>query len=843
MARPIRIAILANASKANSEVDSFGKKFGGVMSKIGKTGAAGVAIGLGVAAAAAVSFGKSAVSAASDAQQSMGATETVFGKAADTIIRKSKRAATQVGLSANAYRENANLIGSLFANKGLKGNELAKQTDLVVRKGADLAATFGGTTKDAVEALSAAFKGEFDPIERYGISIKQSTINTEAASLAHKQYGKDLKYLTAGQQNAIQRQATMNLLNQQSAKSTGAFARETDTLAHQQQVLGAKFENVKAKIGTALLPVVTQFVSWVSDKALPVLSRWGSVAADYLGPALQKFGGFLSGTVVPAVQKLGTWVGQTVVPAFQKMAQKAGESGGMLDTLKTYAAIAFGLLRDVAIPILKNLAQVYFPLLAKYMTGVVIPAVTGVVKAILNLANIGVKALGWILHGAAEAFGWVPGIGPKLKVADAKFGAFASSVQTQLDKLNGLGQKARDQANSVGRNWGKGMKDGILAEAQGAEDAAGFLVNAMNARAKHEADIHSPSRKAKKIGTDWVAGLVIGLTSGKDAVAGTGADLISGLQDKIGGLLKGKRQARALSIIKAYAPQVRALGKAYDAVTSKLDTWNQKLADAQQKYDDLKSSVADSVTGMFTPFANLLDVASTGSIAGNIAASASAQVAGIRNLIGKLNALRSKGAPQALLMQILGMGADQGARVADALLGAPDVLRDVSSAFTDVAKLSGDFGKQMADQFYGNGVNIAKGMIQGLQSQQAKLERQMTRLGEAIVNAIKKKLGIKSPSRVMRSIAKYTVQGFTLEVDRQQGVVQKTMGALANTVTGAFGSPKLTADAVLGAGASGGNVYHLSVNVPPTANPAEVGRHIVSAIDAYERSGGRRRAS
>ncbi|MET7705445.1 hypothetical protein [Micromonospora sp. NPDC005413] len=32
---------------------------------------------------------------------------------------------------------------------------------------------------------------------------------------------------------------------------------------------------------------------------------------------------------------------------------------------------------------------------------------------------------------------------------------------------------------------------------------------------------------------------------------------------------------------------------------------------------------------------------------------------------------------------------------------------------------------------------------------------------------------------------------------------------------------------------------HLTVNVPPTANPAEVGRVTVSAIQAYERGSGK----
>lgn len=275
----VKIAILADTGKFNK---ALGKSQSG-LSKFGK--AAG--LGLAVAGAAAVKLGIDSVKAASDAQQSLGATETVFGKSADTIIKKSNDAAKAVGLSANQYRENANLIGSLFSNKGLKGNELARQTDLVIKKGADLSATFGGSASDAVEALSSAFKGEFDPIEKYGISIKQSTINTEAAALAHKKYGKDLDKLSTAQQNSIQRQATMNLINKQSAKSQGAFQKETGTLAHQQQVLGAQFENIKAKIGAVLLPILTKAFSYLNDTAIPAAEDLAASLKDNLADAVE----------------------------------------------------------------------------------------------------------------------------------------------------------------------------------------------------------------------------------------------------------------------------------------------------------------------------------------------------------------------------------------------------------------------------------------------------------------------------------------------------------------------------------------------------------------------------
>ena len=276
MAGPIRISILANASQAKNELTTTSAKF----ADFGKKAAKFVGVGMLAAGAAIAKFGFDSSKAASDAQQSLGATETIFGKFADSVIKSSDRAASKYGLSANTYRESANLIGSLFKNQGVTVDKLAGKTDSMIGTASDLAATFGGTTADAVGALSGAFKGEFDPLERYGISIKASDI---AARLAAKGQSK----LTGEALKQAQQMATSELIMRQSSSSTGAFAKESNTLAGQQQRLAAKFENVKVTVGNYLIPVLTRLTTWVSDVGLPGLKNLGGQLQEKLGPAFE----------------------------------------------------------------------------------------------------------------------------------------------------------------------------------------------------------------------------------------------------------------------------------------------------------------------------------------------------------------------------------------------------------------------------------------------------------------------------------------------------------------------------------------------------------------------------
>ncbi|WP_162786840.1 transglycosylase SLT domain-containing protein, partial [Janibacter anophelis] len=237
-------------SKVRGKLSSLAKSLKSAAKQYGALAVAG-----GITAGGALA--KASVTAASDAQQSLGATETVFKKASGQVVKYSDQAAMKYGLSANQYRESANLIGSLFKNQGVDIDQLAGKTDKMVARASDLAATFGGTTKESVEALSSAFKGEFDPLEKYGISLKQSQVNTEAMRLANVKSKKEWDSLSLAQQKSATQQATTNLIMKQSEDSAGAFAKESDTLAGQTQRLSAAWEDGKVTLGQGLIPILT----------------------------------------------------------------------------------------------------------------------------------------------------------------------------------------------------------------------------------------------------------------------------------------------------------------------------------------------------------------------------------------------------------------------------------------------------------------------------------------------------------------------------------------------------------------------------------------------------------
>lgn len=272
MATELGSAFISVGLGTNSLAGDIKKAFGSAESSggdAGKSAGKGFGAAFGVAAAALGALGigsffKSAVSGAGDLEQSMGAIDSVFKESAGQMHEWSKSAATDVGLSSNEFNELGTLIGSQLKNGGTAMDELAPKTQSLISTGADLASMFGGTTAEAVGALSSALKGERDPIERYGVSLNQAKIDAEAAALGFEKVGGSL----SAEANQA---ATLSLIMKQTADAHGNFASEADTLAHKQQVLNAQIANGKARIGTELLPAVSALTGALSNALGPAI--------------------------------------------------------------------------------------------------------------------------------------------------------------------------------------------------------------------------------------------------------------------------------------------------------------------------------------------------------------------------------------------------------------------------------------------------------------------------------------------------------------------------------------------------------------------------------------------
>ena len=231
------------------------------------------------AASAAVKIGKDSVMAASDVSQQFGALEAVFGKNAEQLKEFSK-GMVEYGLSTADAARYAALLGTQLKGLGMQENDAIARTKELEILAADLAATYGGTTADAVQALSSTFKGEYNPIERYGVAIKKSDITARLAA-------QGLKGLKGETLKAAEAQAAYELIIMKTTAAQGQSKREYNTLAAQLQRLRASYSNITASLGEALLPVIQEFANYVLVEVVPAVQDWVTLNKDKLAKSLQ----------------------------------------------------------------------------------------------------------------------------------------------------------------------------------------------------------------------------------------------------------------------------------------------------------------------------------------------------------------------------------------------------------------------------------------------------------------------------------------------------------------------------------------------------------------------------
>lgn len=251
------------AREAGAEAGSgFGEAFKGALA------AAGIYVGLDQVK----NFFTTAVNGAGDLEQSVGAVDAVFKDSAGQMHAWAAEAARSVGISTNEYNEFASVLGASLKNGGTPIEELGEKVNWLIGLGADFSSMFGGTTQEAIDAISAALRGEMDPIERYGISLNDAAITAEGLAMGIEKVGGSFD--TQQKQLIVQ-----SLLMKQSADAQGNFMRETDTYAHKVQVFGALWKDTAAAIGEAFLPNATRAMEFLGTTGIPAVKSF----ADFLG--------------------------------------------------------------------------------------------------------------------------------------------------------------------------------------------------------------------------------------------------------------------------------------------------------------------------------------------------------------------------------------------------------------------------------------------------------------------------------------------------------------------------------------------------------------------------------
>jgi hypothetical protein len=274
----------------------------------------------------------------------------------------------------------------------------------------------------------------------------------------------------------------------------------------------------------------------------------------------------------------------------------------------------------------------------------------------------------------------------------------------------------------------------------------------------------------------------------KRGLAGAILEEIAGM-----GVEEGSRVADAL--IAGTGSDVKNLNKAYEEI----GRWSNKagtvVAGGMYKggitaADQLVAGLQSRQAKVQSTIEALTAPDTSGKVtAKGMVANAKATADRISSFASKLGKLQKRGLSGTILQEIAGMGTEEGIRAADALLAGSDWnIKELNTQYRRIETYSQKAGLQVTKGFYDGGVNAAKGLVQGLEDQQDAIEKQMLKIANGMQTALKKALGIHSPSRVLRKLMHHVGDGGVLGLEDKRPEMEAAMTSLVSVPQASFGS-------------------------------------------------------
>jgi hypothetical protein len=230
---------------------SRGSFFGSFMGNLASTALSGVTNLLGRGIDMVGDFMGDAKEQASDLAESINAVNVVFENGAGIIHEFGKTSADTVGLSSAKFHQLASVTGAFLTNLGLDSMHAADKTIELTKRASDMASVFNTDVADALQAIQSGLKGEFDPLEQFGVKLNAATIAAKAMEMGLADANGELS-------DSAKAQAALALIMDQTNKLAGDFTNTSDGLANGQRILAARFDDIKARLGTALLPILEE---------------------------------------------------------------------------------------------------------------------------------------------------------------------------------------------------------------------------------------------------------------------------------------------------------------------------------------------------------------------------------------------------------------------------------------------------------------------------------------------------------------------------------------------------------------------------------------------------------
>ncbi|WP_260451250.1 phage tail tape measure protein [Listeria booriae] len=222
--------------------------------------------------------------------------------------------------------------------------------------------------------------------------------------------------------------------------------------------------------------------------------------------------------------------------------------------------------------------------------------------------------------------------------------------------------------------------------------------------------------------------------------------------------------------------KLQTLIKQRDTLIQKIKNGNEKLKELQQQSNDYAKGITDSAKS----YTSITSLDKDGFDTKYMQQGMTERLKNLNEFNANLEKLKKMGVNKTTLSDIMEAGVEGGASYAKALAGSDKkTIQSLNSLQSQINTASSRLGNNSANYMYKAGIDSAKGLVKGLESQQKALENASKKMANTIVNTTKKTLKIKSPSQRFRDeVGKMIPSGLITGVESMRSKVAKTMNNL-----------------------------------------------------------------
>ena len=524
----------------------------------------------------------------------------VFRGSEKDVLKWSESTAEALGLSSRQALEAAGTFGNMLVPMGFARDKAADMSKAMVGLAADMASFNNASPEDTLLALRAGLAGETEPLRRFGVFLNQARIEEEALALG---ISDGTTQLTAAQKA----QATYAVILKDTADTQGDFGRTSESLANQQRIIRAQFEDAAAQLGTSLIPLFSKFAKGVSEATM--FMREHETATKVLFGVL----GVLGGTIV--LVNAGMKIHNTMLTlgkvanalftrsAVAKTAAEEAQTVATVAATRAHRALNLTLLANPIALTVAALAALGVVLVVAWRRS---ETFRNVVKAVFETVGAAVAGFAIFftktLPGAfTKVINWTKANWPKIATVIA--GPFAPIVALATDafgvrtKLINALKAIPSAALEIAKDIGKKIVDGIVG---GITGLPGRLKGAVEGGLRSALGALNPFSTVEEGGARF-----IGMPLAKGTIGGWvfgSAELPQRMADTVRAAVERARQEvdRQRSVLgAAFGGLADKAGQIFDEVTNQhLTASEKKIAAIEQRRrrEDMLQAVTDAKT-------------------------------------------------------------------------------------------------------------------------------------------------------------------------------------------------------------------------------------------------------